>query len=312
MESGDIRVFLHVARAGQMASVSRSLGLDHSTISRRIARLEEQVGVPLFDRAGRRLSLTEEGARLLAAAEKLESIIIRDVISLGESRQEIAGRVRIGTSEGFGAHYLAKRLPAMVADFPELEVELVALPRNFSLGMREADLAITMDRPDAGDIRFKKLTSCTLGIYAAPPYFKDRSRPSSIADLSDQPWCGYIMELLFTSELDLLKFGPQVITPRYRTTSVSAQIEAVAGGSVIAVLPCYMASQRGGLERLLPDEVSIERSYWISVHGDLVDSPRVRTLMQQIEQQVHRDRSLFLPGAARECEEVRLTTLAPA
>jgi DNA-binding transcriptional LysR family regulator len=103
-----------------------------------------------------------------------------------------------------------------------------------------------------------------------------------------------------------------VITPRYRTTSVSAQIEAVAGGSVIAVLPCYMASQRGGLERLLPDEVSIERSYWISVHGDLVDSPRVRTLMQQIEQQVHRDRSLFLPGAARECEEVRLTTLAPA
>jgi DNA-binding transcriptional LysR family regulator len=73
-------------------------------ISRRIARLEEQTGVPLFDRAGRRLSLTEAGARLLAAGEKVESIIIPDIMSLGESHREIAGRVRIGTSEGFGAH----------------------------------------------------------------------------------------------------------------------------------------------------------------------------------------------------------------
>jgi DNA-binding transcriptional LysR family regulator len=299
MEWGDIRVFLQVARAGQIAGASRSLGLDHSTISRRIARLEERTGVPLFERAGRRLSLTEEGTKLVAAAEKLESIILRDVMSLGESRQEIAGRVRIGTSEGFGAHYLAKRLPIMVAAHPALEVELVALPRNFSLGMREVDLAITMERPGTGDVRSKKLTSYTLGIYAVPAYFKNRVRPSSIADLSDQAWCGYIMDLLFTPELDLLKFGPQAITPCYRTTSVTAQMEAVTGGSVIAVLPCYMACQRGGLERLLPDQVSIERSYWISVHGDLADSPRVRALMQQIEHQVHLDRSLFLPAVAR-------------
>jgi DNA-binding transcriptional LysR family regulator len=298
MEWGDIRVFLQVARAGQMAGASRSLGLDHSTISRRIARLEEHTGVPLFERAGRRIALTEEGAKLLAAAEKLESIILRDVMSLGESRQEIAGRVRIGTSEGFGAHYLAKRLPIMMVAYPGLEIELVALPRNFSLGMREVDLAITMDRPDTGDIRFKKLTSYTLGIYAAPSYFKNRARPSSIADLSGHAWCGYIMDLLFTPALDLLNFGPQTITPCYRTTSVTAQMEAVTEGSVIAVLPCYMASQRGGLERLLPKEVGIERSYWISVHGDLAHSPRVRTLMQQIEHRVHLDRSLFLPNAA--------------
>src|SRR6202000_1519688 len=100
MEWGDIRVFLQVARAGQMAGASKALGIDHSTISRRIARLEEQTGVPLFDRAGRRLSLTEEGAKLLAAGEKVESIIIRDILSLGETRQEVAGRGRIGPPEG--------------------------------------------------------------------------------------------------------------------------------------------------------------------------------------------------------------------
>jgi DNA-binding transcriptional LysR family regulator len=299
MEWGDIRVFLHVARVGQMAGASKALGLDHSTISRRIARLEEQTGVPLFDRAGRRLSLTEAGARLLAAGEKVESIIIRDIMSLGESNREIAGRVRIGTSEGFGAHYLARRLPAMVAAYPDLEIELVALPRNYSLGMREVDIAITMDRPETGDVRLKKLTPYALGIYGAPSYFKDRPRPSSVADLPDHRWCGYIMDLLFTTELDLLTFGGQAITPWYRTTSVSAQLEAVIGGSVIAVLPCYMALQREGLERLLPDEVSIERSYWISVHGDQADSPRIRTLMQQIERHVHLDKPLFLPSGVR-------------
>lgn len=134
MEWGDIRVFLQVARTGQMAGATKALGLDHLTISRRIARLQEQTGVPLFDRAGRRLSLAEAGARLLAAGERVESIIVRDIVSLGESRQEIGGRVRIGTSEGFGAHYLAKRLPTMVAAYPGLEIDLVAptqlLPRH--------------------------------------------------------------------------------------------------------------------------------------------------------------------------------------
>jgi DNA-binding transcriptional LysR family regulator len=299
MEWGDIRIFLQVARAGQMAGASKALGIDHSTISRRIARLEEQTGVPLFDRAGRRLKLTEEGAKLLAAGEKVESIIIRDIMSLGESHQEISGRVRIGTSEGFGAHYLAKRLPLMVAAYPDLEIELVALPRTYSLAMREVDIAITMDRPDTGDIRLKKLTPYALGIYAAPAYLSERPRPASIDDLPDHRWCGYIMDLLFTSELDLLTFEGQVITPWYRTTSVSAQLEAVVGGSAIAVLPCYMAEQRGGLERLLPDQVNIERSYWISVHGDLAKSPRIHTLMQQIERHVHLDRPLFLPPSVR-------------
>jgi DNA-binding transcriptional LysR family regulator len=295
LEWGDIRVFLQVARAGQMVSASRSLGLDHSTISRRIARLEEKTGVSLFDRAGRRLRLTEDGARLLQAAEKLESIIIRDVQSLGEARQHVSGRVRIGTSEGFGGHYLAPRLSAMIAPYPDLEVELVALPRSYSLGLREVDLAITMDRPGAGDVRFKKLTGYQLGIYGTPSHFGNRPRPLSLDDLAEQSWCGYIKELLFTSELDFMTFESQDIAPRFRTTSVTAQLEAVLSGSVIAILPCYMAAQRNGLERLLPKHVNIERSYWISVHGDLADSPRVRALMRAIERRVHLDRALFVP-----------------
>lgn len=102
------------------------------------------------------------------------------------------------------------------------------------------------------------------------------------------------MDLLFTTELDLLTFGGQTITPWYRTTSASAQLKAVIDGSAIAVLPCYMVLQRDGLERLLSGEVSIERTYWLAVHK--ANSPRVRTLVQQIERHVHLDKSLFPTG----------------
>ena len=287
-------MFLHVGRAGQMAGASQALGLDHSTISRRIARLEESVGVRLFDRAGRRLGLTEQGTKLLIAAEKLESIMIREILSLGDAGQAISGRVRIGTSEGFGAHYLARRLPTLLSSYPALEVELVALPRTYSLGMREVDVAITMDRPDAGDIRSKKLSAYSLGIFASRDYFHNRARPQQVAALVDHAWCGYVDDLLFTSQLDMLTFGDVVVTPRYKTTSVTAQLEAALSGAALAILPCYMALSHPELERVLSSAVQLERTYWISVHGDLAGSPRVRLVMSEVERQVHADRALFM------------------
>lgn len=296
MEWSDIKVFLQVARSGQMAGASPLLGMDHSTISRRIARLEEGTGVTLFARAGRRLTLTDEGTKLLAAAEKLEAIVIRDVMSLSERRQDIGGRVRIGTSEGFGSHYLARRLPVILGRHPGLEVELVALQRSYSLGMREVDIVIGMNRPESGDIRLKKLCDSCLRIYAAQDYFVGRPQPESIGDLRDDLWCGYIEELLFTEALDMMTFGDTIIVPRYRTTSVTAQLGAALSGAALAVLPTYMAAQHPTLVPVLMESVKIELTYWISVHRDLANSPRVRAVMDAIEQIVHADRELFVPG----------------
>ena len=296
MEWGDIRVFLQVARAGQMASASRDLALDHSTTSRRIARLEENLGVALFDRAGRRLSLTKEGAKLLSAAERLEAIIIREVLSLGESDGEITGRVRIGTSEEFGAHYLAPRIPRLINTLPGLEVELVALPKAYSLGMREVDLVIAMDRPTTGDIHFKELSAYSLALYGSAEYFRTKGRPHSIEDLQNHCWCGYIDELLFTRELDMLTFGGIAINPLYRTTSVTAQLQAIKSGLAIAILPCYMGDRHPEFEMVLPNEIRLERTYWMAVHHDLADSLRVRAVMREIEHWVHKDRTLFLPN----------------
>jgi DNA-binding transcriptional LysR family regulator len=297
MEWSDIRIFLQVVREGTMLGATAALRMDHSTISRRISRLEREAGVQLFERAGRRLAMTAEGEKLRASAEKLESIILSEILSLSGQRDQIVGPVRIGTTEEFGAHYLAPRLHALTQAHPGLEIELVALPRTFSLATREVDLVISLDRPANGDVRFKKLTDLEFGVYGAPAYFAARRRPGSVDDLASETWCGYIKELLFTPELAALPPCADEGAVRYRTTSVTVQLGAALGGYALAALPCFLADGQAALERILPDTALFERSYWLCVHEDLARHPRVRALMNAIEAQVLRDRALFRPGA---------------
>ncbi|MET3723591.1 LysR family transcriptional regulator [Sphingomonas trueperi] len=296
MEWSDIRIFLQVARDGTMLAASGALRMDHTTISRRISRLEEQTRVRLFDRAGRRLSLTSEGEKLLRAAERLDSIVVRDVLNLRDEGERIVGPVRIGTTEDFGAHYLAPRMAALTSAHPGIEIELVALPRSFSLAAREVDLLVSLDRPIAGDIRYKKLTDVEFGIYAGSSYFEARPRPGAMDDLAGETWCGYIKELLASPALDMLPFE-ETVPARYRTTSSTVQLAAVKSGYALAALPCFVASTVSGLERVLPDRAIFERSYWLAVHQDLAQYPRVRALMSAIEAEVAQDRALFRPSA---------------
>lgn len=303
MEWSDIRVFLQVVRGGTMVAATGALRMDHSTISRRISRLEDETGVRLFQRAGRRLALTAEGEALMLAAEKLDSIIVREVLNLSDTRDRIVGPVRIGTTEEFGAHYLASRLSALTLAHPGIEIELVALPRLFSLATREVDLVISLDRPLTGDIRFKKLTDVEFGVYGSGAYFEDRARPATIDDLAVETWCGYIKELQFTPELDMLPRADE-IRPKYRTTSMTVQLGAALSGYALAALPCFVACAHAGLERVLPGHAVFERSYWLAVHEDLAAYPRVRALMNAIETQVALDRALFRPTATATVEPV--------
>ncbi|EJL24276.1 LysR family transcriptional regulator [Novosphingobium sp. AP12] len=297
MEWSDIRIFLAVVREGTMTGAMPLLRLDHSTISRRIARLEREAGAQLFDRAGRRLTLTPEGERLRATAEKLESIILQEVLTLASEQERIVGSVRVGTTEEIGAHYLAPRLAALTAAHPGLEIELVAVPRTFSLASREVDIVITLDRPNKGVVRFKRLIDVEFGVYASDRYFADRPVPTTLDELREETWCGPIKELLFTPELDILPASASDdLNVKYRTTSMSVQLGAAMGGNALTVLPCFMADQVG-LARLALDDAIFERTYWLVVHEDLAQNSRVRALMNAIETLVQSDRAIFRPSA---------------
>ena len=179
MDWDDVRMFLAVARAGQILAASRKLGINHATLARRVSALEETLQTRLLIRRTNGCELTAEGEIFLNAAERMETEMLSAQASIGSIDAALAGTVRIGAPDGFGVSFLAPRLGALIARHPALKIQLVPVPRSFSLSQREADIAITLERPDQGRLISSKLTDYTLGLYASQTYLAERGTPQS-------------------------------------------------------------------------------------------------------------------------------------
>ncbi|MDP4006748.1 LysR family transcriptional regulator [Methylobacterium sp. NEAU K] len=281
----DLRAFLAVARVGRLTVAAQRMGVDHSTLSRRVAALETALGTRLFDRRPSGFALTADGERLLADAERMESLALTLRARLDEASHQVSGTVRLGTPEAFGTYFLAPRLADLFATQPALEIELVANPRSFSLSKREADLAVSMTRPETGRLFARKLVDYALGIYAARGYAEHAGPIQTVEDLPRHRWAGYVEDLLWTSELNYLPQISPTIHPQARISNVITQLEAVRGGAGLGVLPHFMARGCPDLTSILPQEVRILRAYWLIAHADTRDLPRVRVVSEFLTRQ---------------------------
>ncbi|WP_343585028.1 LysR family transcriptional regulator [Herbaspirillum sp.] len=273
----DLQAFLAVVRAGRLTVAARKLGVDHSTLSRRIAGLEQAIGATLFDRRSAGYALTAEGERLVPDAEAMENLAIRIRSRQDDAAQGLTGSVRIGTPEAWGTYFLAPELKELARLHPELEVELVANPRMFSLSKREADIAVSMTRPEKGRLVARRLNDYELGIYAAPGYLAEHGEVTR-RQLERHRWVGYIEDLMWSSELDYLGEISASLAPHIRISNVISQVQAVAAGVGLGVLPCFLARREPGLIRVLPGEISLTRSYWLLTHADARDLVRVQVV----------------------------------
>ena len=172
MDWDRIRIFLEVARTGQILGAARRLGVNHATVARQLTALEQELKTQLVERRTTGCVLTSAGEALVAAAERAESEFLQVGAHLGRSSEAISGTVRVGAPDGLGNYFLASQLGALAARHPDLLIQLVPLPRTFSLSRREADIAITLDRPKQGRLIVKKLTDYTLSVYGAESYLK--------------------------------------------------------------------------------------------------------------------------------------------
>jgi DNA-binding transcriptional LysR family regulator len=150
MDWDKVRIFLEVARTGQILGAAKRLKLNHATVARQLTALEKDLKTKLLNRQTTGSSLTPSGVALLAAAERAESELLKVGSQLTSAADKVAGTVRIGAPDGLGNYFLADRLGGFAAANPDLIVQLVALPRTFSLAKREADIVVTLERPDEG------------------------------------------------------------------------------------------------------------------------------------------------------------------
>jgi DNA-binding transcriptional LysR family regulator len=291
------RVFLAVAREGQLLGAARKLELDHATVTRRINALEAALGVRLLERRTTGSALTAAGREFLDHVERIEAEFLTVKSSLSADQALVDGTVRVGAPDGFGTLFLAGRFAPLLAEHPRLAVQLVALPRSFSLSKREADIAITVERPVEGRLKVRKLTAYSLSLYASAAYLAAAPPLTSQTDLPRHRLIAYVQDLLFTSVLDFSAELGLTVAPQFQCASVLGQIEAVKSGLGVGLLHDYSVVAGGGLVRVLP-EISVKRTYWIVTHADVAHARPVRAVHDFIVAATAAAAATFEPRAA--------------
>jgi len=290
----DLRFFLELARCGTLSGASRRLELEHTTVARRIDRLETQLEATLFDRSRGGYRLTELGQLLLPHAEAMESAALAALENLGGTDILARGAVRVGVPEAFGVRVVVPLLVDLLRQHPELEVQLLLLPRFANLANREADLSVTLEPPDTGRYVVTRLTNYRYYLYGAPEYFSGHPPIRRQADLAEHDFVDYVQDRLMSRELtylDDLGFTPR---RRFCCTGMSAQCEAAARGLGLVMAPPYAVADDDRLKLVLEGAVFAERTFWLAAPADLYRLQRVRVVWDLLRRFVDQHSSLFI------------------
>jgi DNA-binding transcriptional LysR family regulator len=285
----NLRPFLEVVRAKTLTGAAGRLGVDHTTVARRIHALEEALAVRLFERAPSGYTLTAAGQQLVRLAEEVESACVSAEQLVGGASTALSGAVRISVPEGFGARFLPRHLPALCEAHPGLTLEVVALRTPLSISKREADISILLEPPSVGRLVSRPLTTYTMRIYATLGYLEQAPPVRTIEELRK---LDIIRNLPQGPEPDPLEEVLPAAHAKLGFVSMNAQMAAVELGLGASLLPCYMA---GGttLAAVLPDEAVVTRTFWVAMHEDMRQIPRVRIVWEWLKDIVAREQKLF-------------------
>lgn len=293
MDWNDYQAFLAIARAGQLARAASAMGVDPTTMGRRLRRLEGRIGATLFEHTREGQVLTEAGEVMLAEVEAMERAASRIAEHGGGGP---AGLLRVSLSEGFASWIVAPALPGFAAAHPQLVIDLVASSGFLSPSKREADLAVTLSRPRAGPVIAGKLSDYALRLYAAPHYLAGHAPLRRPADLArGHALVGYVPDLLYAPELRYLAEFEPALAATLRSSSINAQRRLIAAGAGIGVLPCFIGDADAGLVPVLPER-RITRSLWLVMHKDTHSLARVQAFKGWLTALVERERGRLLPA----------------
>jgi len=297
MDWDNLRYFLEVARAGRLTTAARRLAVDHTTVSRRLQALEKSIGLQLFLREPGGYKLTEAGRNLLPRVEAMESASVAIEHSLPSMGDGLSGQVRIGATEGYGTVMLAGQLTGLSRRYPHLNIDLLALPRAVRLSRHEADIVITLERPERGPFIITRLTDYVLRLYASPAYLDEHPPIRSREDLAEHRFVSYVDDLLFSKEL---LFLDGIADPRPHRHGFLLRQQAGAAQpdrAGIAILPAFSADADPRLRLLLPEEVSFTRTFWMLMPIEFKDLARMRTTWDYLKEMAQQNQGRLLGQA---------------
>jgi DNA-binding transcriptional LysR family regulator len=280
LDWNDLRYFLAVARTGTLARAARQLGINATTVGRRLSTLEEEVQARLFDRTPDGYVLTPSGRDLLPRAERMEREAIdlaRDIIGADQRPQ---GTVRMTVTEMLATRFIVPHLPRFHARHPGITIDIECTTRFVSLARREADIALRLARPREDNIVTRRLADVPLSLYASREYIQRCGIPlDPDVSLEGHQLILFAGGRAFAVENEWLiaRLGGAGVV--LRSDSVSSIYSAVVAGVGIALLPSAVADLDPLLVRV-PTATSPEpRTIWLAVHADVHRSARIRAVV---------------------------------
>ncbi|MBU8820051.1 LysR family transcriptional regulator [Mycolicibacterium goodii] len=287
----DLLVLLAVGRTGRYTTAADELGMNHTTISRRIAALEEAIGGRVLTRGAGGWELTDLGHDALAAAEAVEAA----VTSLAaDQRRQLEGVVRISATDGFSAYIAAPAAAQVQRRHPRIAVELVATTRRASQQRTSLDLEIVVGAPQVRRAEAIRLGDYCLGLYGARGYLAEHGTPVSVADLERFPLVYFIDSMLQVDDLDLAPSFAPAMHESVTSTNVFVHVEATRASAGLGLLPCFMADRHDDLVRVLTETVSVRLSYWMVARAETLRRPVVAAVVDAIHDRMADQRDALL------------------
>ncbi len=203
---------------------------------------------------------------------------ILSIATYAQTEQQIAGHVRLATTEGLGTYFIAPEIANFTQQHPNIALDLIAIPGYANISKREADLAIVLSRPQKGRLKVRKLTDYQLALYSTQKYLDEFSNIKSKSDLSGHTLIGYMDELLYSDELNYYQEIFPDLKPSLCSPSIVAQLQMTRSGAGISILPRFMAEKHPDLIRILPNEINIIRTFWLTTHQDAHSLARIQAV----------------------------------
>jgi DNA-binding transcriptional LysR family regulator len=291
----DLRTFLAVAKFGRVTKAAEVLGLDHSTVSRRILRFEEHIGQPLFNRATQTWTLTTAGRLLLGPAEAIDEAM-KDFDDIFHARERgIFGTVRVCCPDVLGTYLIAPHLSQIASIENGLLVEMSTTTQNLGDKLRDFDIVITMERPNGGGAKSWHLARYDVGFYSTEKYLATVPPLKTLEDIERHLQVGFIGRTIDVDPLQTLQRS-LIKSPELQLMYSALQVQAVAGGAGIAAFPVFMQTVEPKLVRVLPD-YAMTRNYWMTVSSTTRQLGAVRKMAEFITGLVESKRHLLVDPA---------------
>jgi molybdate transport repressor ModE-like protein len=276
-EWSDLRVLLALARGGSMVAAAKVLGIEHTTVGRRLDALEKALGARLVTRSRTGVVLTDAGKQAVCAAESMEQAHEALVRNVARATDAPEGRVRVSLTDGF-VSVVTPLLPGLREALPGIDVDLIGTSAVVSLEKGEADIALRMTRPKQPFLVAKKICDVGWSLYASREYVAKRGTPASTSSFEGHDVLGFDATIA-TSQgalwLDAKERGGRVVA---RANTVALLGSLIGAGIGIGILPCFLDAD---FVRLTP-EVLARSELCAVVHEDLRDVPRVRSVRDHL------------------------------